>query len=154
MEPATHEITIQVPPDVAQAYHQASVADRQTLSDQFSTILRERFTSTETPQRDLQLAIHKLVAEAQHNGLTQAAVASILQDDPRVWTEVKTLMGGELDLKAIDPVRLKNALLSAIESHDPRYQAELRDALQETTPSVHAQRGIAANEFGEWLAKL
>jgi chorismate mutase len=81
MAQIVQEITIQVPADVAAAYHQSSIADRQQLAMRIGAILRRSLTSEVGSYAQLQKTMDKLATEAQQNGLTPEILASILQDD-------------------------------------------------------------------------
>jgi hypothetical protein len=154
MEQAINEITIQVPSDLAAVYHQSSIEDRQQLSEEVSAILRRRLSQPDHSYASLKQTMDRLAGEAQRNGLTEAALEAILQDDETFWDEVTAISGEDFDARPLDPVKLQNALLSAIERNDPQYQAELREALQEATVAGHDRQGMTADEFGKWLANL
>jgi hypothetical protein len=156
MEQVTQSISIQVPSDVAAAYHQSSVEDQQQLSAEVAAILRRRFGQTHGVDASLQETMNRLAAEAQQNGLTEEGLVEILQSDEVFWTEVKAIAGVELEARSLDPIKLKNALLDAIERQDPRYKAEVTEALQEAVQSISAgdRRGMTVNEFGEWLTNI
>lgn len=95
----TNEITILVPSDVAEMYHQSTIAERQQMAEQIGIIF----------------------------GLFKES--------------------GTADL-----TEFRNKLLDSIERSNPRYHAEIADALQgafsEERPTM------SADEFGEWLANV
>jgi hypothetical protein len=98
----------------------------------------------------------RLAVETQQNGLTEEILAKILQQDEDFGTAAKKIAGVELEARSLDPSKLKNALLDAIERQDPRYEVEVREALEEAVQSISAgdRRGMTMNEFGEWLTNL
>jgi plasmid maintenance system antidote protein VapI len=156
MEQVTQLISIQVPSDVAAAYNQSSVEDQQQLSAEVAAILRRRFGQTHGDYASLQQMMDRLAVETQQNGLTEEILAKILQQDEDFGTAAKKIAGVELEARSLDPSKLKNALLDAIERQDPRYEVEVREALEEAVQSISAgdRRGMTMNEFGEWLTNL
>jgi chorismate mutase len=77
---AIDEITIQVPPDIAEAYRQSSLEERQQLSLRIGAILRQRFSQPEATYSQLQQSMDRLATEAQEKGLTPEILESILDD--------------------------------------------------------------------------
>jgi hypothetical protein len=94
-----NEITIQVPSNVAEMYHQATIAERQQMAERIGIIFG-------------------------------------------VFNE-----SGSTDLTGF-----RNTLLDSIERSNPKYQAEMSEALEgafsEERPTM------SADEFGEWLANV
>ncbi|MBD2327568.1 hypothetical protein [Alkalinema sp. FACHB-956] len=79
--PAIDEISVQVPPDIAQAYRQSSLEERQQLAMRIGAILRQNFSQPVEAYQQLQRSMDKLAAEAQQNGLTPEMLESILNDE-------------------------------------------------------------------------
>ncbi len=77
---AIDEIPIQVPFDIAEAYRQSSLAERQQLAMQIGAILRQNFSQTPVAYEQLQRSMDNLAAEAAENGLTPEILESILND--------------------------------------------------------------------------
>jgi chorismate mutase len=76
--PAIDEISVQVPLDIAQAYRQSSLEERQQLAMRIGAILRQNFSQPAEAYQQLQRSMDKLAAEAEQNGLTPEILESIL----------------------------------------------------------------------------
>jgi ABC-type transporter Mla subunit MlaD len=77
---AIDEIPVQVPADIAAAYRQASIEERQQLAVRIGTILRQSFAHSTGTYAQLQQSMNQLAAEAAQNGLTPEMLESILND--------------------------------------------------------------------------
>jgi hypothetical protein len=152
MEQVTGEITIQVPQDVVDVYRQSSDEARQQLSEEIVGIVRLR--RIDPSDVKLKPSMDRLAEAAQGNGLTDEILQEILQDDQDLRDEVLSLAGGSLEGRSLNPTKLKNALLDRIEQDNPKYQANVREALQEAMDSKCDREEMTIDEFGEWLTTL
>lgn len=76
------EITIKVPPEVAEAYRNSTEEEREQLQLKIAAIMQSQFT---TPRLEsiarLRNTMDKASLEAQERGLTPEILKSILNDD-------------------------------------------------------------------------
>ncbi len=78
---AIDEISIQVPVDIAEAYRQSSLEERQKMSLRIGAILREDLGQPVDTYAKLRQTMNKLALEAEQNGLTPEILESILNDE-------------------------------------------------------------------------
>jgi chorismate mutase len=78
---AIDEISIQVPLDIAEAYRQSSLEERQKISMQIGLILRQDLGQSVGTYAKLRQTMNKLATEAEQNGLTPEILESILNDE-------------------------------------------------------------------------
>ncbi|MCX5963272.1 MAG: hypothetical protein NT070_09020 [Cyanobacteria bacterium] len=78
---AIDEISIQVPLDIAEAYRQSSLEDRQKMSLRIGAMLRQDLAQPIGTYAKLRQTMNKLATEAEQNGLTPEILESILNDE-------------------------------------------------------------------------
>jgi chorismate mutase len=78
---AIDEISIQVPLDIAEAYRQSSLEERQKMSLRIGAMLRQDLGQPIGTYAKLRQTMNKLATEAEENGLTPEILESILNDE-------------------------------------------------------------------------
>lgn len=75
------EITIKVPPDVAEVYRNATEAERQQIEAKIAAIMKCSINNRQLAIDKLRQTMDEISAEAQERGLTPSILESILNDD-------------------------------------------------------------------------
>lgn len=75
------EITIKVPPDVAEVYRNATVDERKKIDVKIAVMLKTSMKSRQSAIAKLRQTMDEISTEAQERGLTPEILESILNDD-------------------------------------------------------------------------